>query len=242
MPLCSDRTLVNANSAVGEIAALKCKRWSCENCNADNRWRVMQQAKRGAPDLFMTLSHIEGSKLTPDEAARDMKRGLVLLRRMIERRFGIKNIPFIVVFEKTKKGWPHMHLLLRGPYMHWQVLRGMWKQITGAFEVDVRRIPRKEQVLFYITKYLGKDLHAFAGCKRWWKSQNYLSEPDDRPLPEMFGAVRQIERQDFHTLCRSYELHGWIVEQNGRYRARISRDRERILMKTDHMPWWHSRV
>lgn len=173
MSLCSTEIVVNSNGLHGEAASLRCKRWSCPNCAGLNRLRVMHAARKGEPNLFLTLTCRPGRFRTPSEAARDMKRGLVLLRRRIARKWGVKNLPFIVVYEATENGWPHMHLLLRAPYMHWKVLRAMWSEITGAHQVDVRFIKHKSQVLFYVTKYIGKALHAFEGCKRWWRSHNY---------------------------------------------------------------------
>jgi len=103
----------------------------------------MHKASEGHPNLFMTLTCKPDLYSDPHDAARDMKRGLVALRRRIERKWKVKNIPFIVVYEATKRGWPHMHLLLRAPYMHWKVLRAMWQEISGAFEVDVRFIKKQ---------------------------------------------------------------------------------------------------
>ena len=179
MALCTNTAFVNANPHEGEVSLLRCKRWSCETCHPYNRMKVMNAARKGKPNIFMTLTSVEGAFSSPDEAARDMKRALVLLRRRIERRWGIEKLPFIVVFERTKKGWPHMHLLLRGKYMHWRVLRGMWEELTGAHQVDVRFIRKASQVLFYVTKYIGKELAAFEGCKRWWRSHNYNVVDED---------------------------------------------------------------
>ena len=198
MSLCTDFTVVNSNAHEGEAHALKCKRWSCPECAQVNRMKVMHSARKGRPNLFMTLTCDPSLHDSPDDAARDMKRGLVLLRRRIERKWKVKNIPFIVVYEKTKKGWPHMHLLLRAPYMHYKVLRAMWREITGAFEVDVRFIKKATQVLFYVTKYIGKDLHAFEGCKRWWRSHNYNVVQEEMPPVHFFGGGYQKYATPFH--------------------------------------------
>lgn len=213
MPLCGEATLVNTNGHIGEISALRCKRWSCETCQPFNRQKVMQAAKEGNPNIFLTLTCDSKRYDTPEEAARDMKRGLVLLRRQIARRFNVKNVPFIVVFERTKKGWPHMHLLMRGSYMHWKKLRGMWQSIVGAAQIDIRFIKRKEHVLHYVTKYIGKDLAAFKGCKRWWRSHNYSeADADDEPL-HLFGDQVFRVNVPYHVVRDYVERTGGLTEK-----------------------------
>lgn len=217
MTLCTDRVFVNADTTSAEIKGLRCKRWDCEICKPFNRMRVMHAAKNGRPNLFMTLTCDHKKYSSPSEAARDMKRGLVLLRRMIERRWKVKNVPFIVVFEAHESGWPHMHLLLRAPYMHWKVLRGMWEHITGAFQVHVSEIKTIGQALFYVTKYIGKDLGKFDGCKRWWRSHNYnqIDEKHEKPRPR--GLMYMRVDGEFHQMCDTLEKMGWYLEQSGRY-------------------------
>lgn len=216
--LCSETVFVNANRHHGTVGLLRCKKWGCETCHQMNRMKVMHAARKGEPNLFMTLTCDPAQYSSPDEAARDMKRGLVALRRRIERKWKVKRIPFIVVFEKTKKGWPHMHLLLRAPYMHWKVLRAMWKDISGAHQVDVRFIKKKSQVLFYVTKYIGKDLAAFEGCKRWWRSHNYETVKEDVVKPERIGDWYEKDFLPWDILVRYMETTTAEVEKTGRFR------------------------
>lgn len=187
MTYCQHHTIVNANDEEGTLHALKCKMWSCPTCREDNRKKVMHKARKGSPNIFLTLTCDHRKYSNPDEAARDMKRGLVLLRRHIQRRWKVKNIPFIVVYEQHKSGWPHMHLLLRGPYMHWKQLRAVWTKILGAWSIDIRFIKHQSQVLFYVTKYIGKDLHGFKGCKRYWSSHNWLVIKDGNEELALYG-------------------------------------------------------
>lgn len=217
MALCTDRTVVNANPNEGRAHALKCKRWSCETCNPDCRRKVIGCAKEGHPNVFMTLTCVHGKYETPDAAARDMKRGLVLLRRKLERAHGIKKLPFIVVFEKHKDGFPHMHLLCRMPYVHWTKLRKYWEEITGAYQVDVRFIRKKTQVLFYVTKYIGKDLAAFQGCKRWWRSHNYSEGKEEREPLFLFGDRLIIENLSFFDFRRTKDTRFYEVREDGKY-------------------------
>lgn len=218
MPLCTELSVVNANEQEGEISLLKCKRWTCDICNPDNRWKVMQRAKYGKPNVFMTLTVPPHKYADKDEAARDMRRGLVLLRRRIAKKWNIENIPFLVVFEAHKSGWPHMHLLLRARYMPWTILRAMWKDIMGAGSVDVRFIKDTGRVLQYIVKYIGKDLGKFEGCKRWWRSQNYDLGEDDYEPPVKYGSRIMVVGMNYEQLRQQMAREGYEMKRMGTHR------------------------
>lgn len=226
MSLCTDRTVVNQNLSEGTAHALKCKRWSCEQCNPNCRREVMERAREGIPNVFLTLTCRHGNYASPDEAARDMKRGLVLFRKMLQRKHGIEKMPFIVVYEKHQSGWPHMHLLCRLPFVHISKLRKYWEKIVGAWQVDIRFIRKKSQILFYVTKYIGKDLQAFKGCKRWWRSHNYAIDKKEREPLFLFGNRLSIEPVDFHTFMHTLRAGAFFIEERGKYsvyyRRRIS--------------------
>lgn len=214
MSLCTDRTLVNENGAEGTYSTLKCKRWSCPHCSVSNRKRVVQKARDGNPTTFMTLTWNANRPETPDEAARAMKRAWVLLRQRIDRHFRVKNIPFIVVFERTKRGYPHMHILLRAPFMDQEWLSDQMKDLIDAPVVDIRAIKDRKHAFWYITKYLGKDLAAFEGCKRWWRSHNYECETEDPYRPFLFGARFEVININYHTMRARLAAGGYdIVEE-----------------------------
>lgn len=211
--ICSNSLLVKPQGHVATLAGLRCKRWSCPECARLNRDRVMKLAAAGKPNLFMTLTCDPKRYASPSEAAQDMRRGLVALRRRIERRWKVKNIPFIVVFERHKSGWPHMHLLLRAPYMHWKVLRGMWDDIIGAYEVDVRQIKKKSSVLYYVTKYIGKQLEKFEGCKRYWRSQNYCGARIKEPKHPDYEKRPYVTMGSVKAALIHLGRNGWIVSR-----------------------------
>jgi len=241
MPLCTDLVLVNANQQRGEIKALKCKRWKCEICNPDNRWKVMCKARDGLPNLFLTLTVSDKGYEDENAQARDMKRGLVLLRRRIEAHWGIKNIPFIVVFERHKRGQPHMHLLLRAPYLHQKVLLGMWRDIMGSGGVNTKFVKNKEKILFYITKYIGKDLAHFEGCKRWWRSQNFNVVKEEREPIILFGECLYIDRVSLEYLHDRLKRDGMIVSEIKRGGFSFTSRRCMYQAQNYQMPWRDAR-
>lgn len=186
--LCDEATNVKRDGRELAVSVLHCKRWKCEICQPLCRWEVIQKGKRGKPTTFMTLTSNPHLYETPDAAARDMKRALVALRRRIHKRYGIKNLPFMCVFEKTKRGWPHLHILARAPWMDQKWLSDQMKDLIGAPVVDIRKIDNEGRAAAYVSKYVGKDPVAFQGCKRWWRSHNYECEEKDVRPQIMFGV------------------------------------------------------
>lgn len=217
MTLCTDRTIVNENPSEGTISTLKCKRWSCPECLNLNRRKVIDRARDGNPDKFLTLTWNSNRRETPDEAARVMKNAWVVLRRRIHKKYNVKNVPFIVVFERTKKGWPHMHILMRAPFMPQEWLSEQMADLIDAPIVDIRQIKSRKMAFWYITKYLGKDLASFKGCKRWWRSHNYECEREPEKVPLRFGAKIEIVDINYFTMKARIDNGGYniVAERRG---------------------------
>lgn len=216
MSLCTDRSTVNNNSQEGRVATLRCKRWACPECAPENRRRVICKARDGNPTAFLTLTWNAARPETPDEAARAMKTAWVNLRRRIARQWPGERVPFIVVFEKTKRGFPHMHILMRCRFIDQAWLSDAMRELIDAPIVDVRKIKDRKMAFFYVTKYLGKDPHSFEGCKRWWRSHDYEVEVDDYQ-PIMFGRSIDVIDRNFHNVKADYVNNAYLdVFEEGR--------------------------
>lgn len=178
-PLCTPDVSVNSENGRYKAVPVRCKRWSCEVCREMNRRRVIRLAKRGLPTAMLTLTVSSKHYDTPDAAAADLKRGLVALRKRINRKWPEERMPFLAVFEQHKSGYPHLHLLIRARFIPVDWLREVWTEITGSWNVNICSLKTRERAAAYAAKYIGKDLAAFANCKRWWRSHDY-----DQPQPE----------------------------------------------------------
>lgn len=211
MSLCTDRTVVNEGPSEGTMHTLRCKRWSCEYCAPNNRKRVVRKARDGNPTVFLTLTWNANRPESPDAAARVLKNAWVNLRRRIERTFGQKKVPFICVFEKTKRGYPHMHILMRADFIPQEWLSNAMKELIDAPIVDIRKIKDRKMAYFYVTKYLGKDLAPFEGCKRWWRSHNYEIEKDPEYVPFLYGQGFQVVDISFHVLRKRILAGGYDI-------------------------------
>lgn len=219
-PLCTPEVSVNVAAAHGEAAAIRCKRWSCPVCAEINRARVIAIARRSNPRALLTLTVSSADYPDPADAADALKRGLRLMRLRLKRHERLRNFQFLAVFEKHKSGHPHLHLLIKGDFLPWRILRTMWEQITGSFMVDIRRIKSTGMAALYCAKYIGKDLAAFPGCKRWWRSHGFEDEaPEDYQTEKASGQWSRLT-VDFHWLAEIMTAAGWQVEKAGRDRIR----------------------
>lgn len=220
-PLCSHLTSIKSSADSREIAPVRCKRWTCPTCHQINRARVIALARAGKPRAMLTLTVSSEHYDTPEQAAAALKDGLRLLRLRLKRHPRFEQFEFLAVFEKHKSGFPHLHLLIRGGFIPWRWLRRRWEEITGSHQVDIRKIDTRGKAAFYVSKYIGKDLSAFEGCKRWWRSHGYNEGQPEDQAPAWTQCEFAAWDTDFNAL-RFLLLHdGWTLEKAGRERWAI---------------------
>jgi len=210
--LCSEALLVNQGPTEGHAAILRCRRWSCDLCNPYNHRRIKRAAREGQPTIFLTLTCNPAKHETPDEAARSLKRAWVNLRRAMERELGIKRPPFIAVFEATKKGWPHLHILMRCKAIKQSWISDTMGRLNGAPICDIRAIKNVRQVASYVAKYISKAPEAFAQCKRWWRSHDYEIAKEERPDFRQYSPYVSEVRQRLSIYAGMKRAMGFEVE------------------------------
>ncbi len=178
---CAEWALVKVEFQAATVLPLKCKCWHCDECRPGRTRRLVEEAKAGAPTLFITLTSRRRPSLTPSQAAQ----ALVVCWRRIRREYmaehGKGSMPFLAVFEATKKGWPHIHIVARAPWLSQKWLKKRMRELHNSPHVDVRRVQGLEKVAAYVSKYVGKNPHRFAGVKRYWRSLDYLLPPPEEP-------------------------------------------------------------
>jgi len=118
-------------------------------------------------------------------------------------------LPFFAVFEATKKGQPHLHIVLRAPFMPQKWLSAQMLELLKSPILDVRAIDSTTRVAAYIAKYLGKDPHQFGTCKRYWHSKdwNVTPEPEAPESSKRFLYSDRI-RAPWHDVLRRLQESG----------------------------------
>lgn len=182
--LCTELTKVKRSGEALVVEPLKCKRWSCEHCRDLNKKKVIAQAAEGEPTTMLTLTIRADYGTMGEQASR-----LVEAWRIIRKRWGREHhgqkLPFIAIFEAhPSTGRPHLHILLRAPYISQRWLSNRMRELAHSPVCDIRRVRSTKHAAFYVSKYVGKDLRAFPGCKRYWRSHDYADPAagrNDRP-------------------------------------------------------------
>lgn len=160
----------------GKLTAIKmtCRSWSCDSCAKDRARSLVAEVKEGMPQRFITLT------VNPNwfDSPEDRARRLIAAWRLIRRRF-LKMHPnavfeFMAIFERTKKGEPHLHIAQRGAYVPQKWLSAQLAELIGAPIVDIRYIRDMKKVAMYVAKYVSKDPFKFGTLKRYWRSLKYL--------------------------------------------------------------------
>lgn len=184
MFICGKNTLITPTPLGNWLAEYRCKCWSCETCAPVRAWLLRQDAKHGAPERFITLTLPSAWANDPDTGARLLVHAWRMVIQKAARQLGLHHLEYLAVFETTKKGTPHLHILQRGGYIPRLWLSRQMAKFANAPIVDIRRVNNRHHAARYIAKYLAKDVAKFEGCKRYWKTQHwtlYQTEPKHGP-------------------------------------------------------------
>lgn len=244
MTICRELTVVKIGVDHVSLHPLKCRCWHCDYCAPMRASQLRRLAYLGRPDTFLTLTVNPKIGKGPDDRARLLAHAWRSLRAKIIYQHNKKQsplcrlhadgkLPFIAVFEKTKVGEPHLHILARSVWLDQKWLSEQMNKIIKSPIVDVRRVSGKKAAAAYVAKYIGKDPTAFQGCKRYWRSQNYVTpeewNADDPDAPKAeFLLSRKGVNECVHLLTRNM-----MYEAGGTDDARIIKH-----FDVEHHPPW----
>lgn len=177
--MCSiSRSIVKRTGQMAEVFPLRCRSWSCPHCAGKRRKAVIRQAVNGSPNRFITLTPNPASGLEPDQMALDMTRAWRDVVREYRRLWPQREAQYMAVFEATKRGFPHMHILWRGGFMPQKWLSAQMQKRINAPVVWISLIRDKRKAAEYCGKYFSKRPIRFGTCKRYWRSFAYLAESE----------------------------------------------------------------
>jgi len=216
--LCGEWTGSRIDLNTGEVAAgaIWCKSWLCEYCAPIRQKQLMAQAVSGNPNKFITLtSRYRPDEMTPSDAARQLVHAWRMVVQRGKREKLFKDIQYIAVFELTKKGWPHLHILARCSFLAQSWLSDRLREYADSPIVDVRTVKSRKRAAWYIAKYTAKAPTKIDGCKRYWRTRGYDLSPNkrDKCLHDHFiGYLTQGHIQEVAGL---YEAHDYILDWSG---------------------------
>ena len=211
MTYCTDMTLVKVETQQITIMPLRCRCWTCDHCQPIRKALLIEEAMAGHPNMFLTLTSKPKPSQTPEAAARNLVKAWRTVRRRAIKKYHYKRLPFMAVFEATKKGQPHLHILARCKWLDQAWLSDQMRQLINSPIVDVRRVDNPDRAVRYVAKYIGKEPHHFGTTKRYWRSHDYLlPSPDEEDPPPPYLDWKVVPRTPTDTLAW-YARHGWNI-------------------------------
>jgi len=178
MSLCREWTVVKHVDPFRYAKPLKCRSWGCELCAPDRKRQLMALAAAGEPTRFLTLTVNPNVGESQENRLRLLAGAWRICVKRLRRMARYESLQFLAVVEETKAGEPHLHILLRCPYIPHSLLSGWMHELLGARIVDIRAIHSQRSIVRYVAKYITKAPKQFGSAKRYWTSQHYALDTE----------------------------------------------------------------
>jgi len=205
--------LVNPGRSAFRAVTLWCRSWSCPDCSLVRARQLVELAQSGKPTKFITLTVNPATGSCPEDRARALVDAWRDVARRVCRKQGIRRFPYLCVFEATKNGEPHLHILARVEYIGQAWLSAQMADLIEAPIVDIRAVKSPRHVAFYVAKYIGKDPHHFGTCKRYWATRDWpVGQPEPEPPDPVWTDRWYVIKWPLAVLAAGWRAKGWDVQ------------------------------
>jgi hypothetical protein len=162
--------------------------------------------------LTLTISQNVGE--SPLDRRIMLHRAWSLLRKRMMRRLKVKVIPYMAFVEKTEKGEPHLHILLRCGYIHYKWYSRQMKDIVKSPIIWIEKIKNAKRAAYYVSKYCTKAPAQFGSMKRYWRARTFVQDSDEKKIKRIWrrdytGKIRERYRETVQTRLN----RGWALKQ-----------------------------
>ena len=157
---CKDGAIVGRTDD-GEFVVfpMSCKSWQCEACRPAKVRRWEEIIKLGRPNRMLTLT-VDPSNFSGPVAAREaLNQAWTHLVANIRKMYTSRPTEYVRIHENHASGWPHMHILLRSPWINARWIKKRWSEAGIGKIVDIRAIDPEDitKQAKHLVKYLGKQ-------------------------------------------------------------------------------------
>jgi len=210
MSLCTQWTLVKDLGDERRARPLYCRSWRCEVCQPRRRSQLMALAASGEPVRFLTLTVNPSTGENQYDRLRALSAAWNVVVKRLRRMFPGKQVEYLAVVEATKAGEPHLHILLRSPFLPQKTLSEWFRDLIGAPIVDIRSIRSMREVVRYVAKYVSKAPAQFGTAKRYWCSTGYAQDSRDAEQKGDQSGVRwHIDRRTLGEILAEWVWQGF---------------------------------
>lgn len=95
-------------------------------------------------------------------------------------RLAYRQMHYMAFLERTKAGEPHLHILLRCPYVPQDWLAEQMLDMLASPVVWIEQVRGVRSAIRYLTKYITKEPAQFGRGKRYWVSRGYEVDQGER--------------------------------------------------------------
>ena len=173
MSVCGGWSIEKTDGSGTRAITLWCRSWSCVDCMPYRLAGLKRQAANGNPTTFLTLTVNPARGQSPEHRARELVDAMKLMLKRAGRKFTKLKIEYMAVFEETKKGEPHLHMLMRAPFVPQKWISHTMAELIQAPIVDIRRVNSVRAAAQYVAKYVSKGPKGFGSLKRYWATPKY---------------------------------------------------------------------
>jgi len=189
-PSCIKGTIRLTHPGATLLLPATCRKWNCPLCGPRKARRLRKRLARTEPSRLITLTLKPDPTRTPAELLAVANAAWSILWRRLRRKHGAKAVGYAKVVELTKKGTPHLHIIASVPFIAQTSLAAQWKELTGSYIVDIRKVDAKFGINRYLTAYLTKALDVPEGMRKWSAARGYV--PPEEPPPLEPGELRPL--------------------------------------------------
>lgn len=123
------------------------------------------------------------------------------------------SLPYFAFLERTKRGEPHLHILIRSPYIPQDWLSEQMDDMLGSPIVWIEKIENSKHAIAYVTKYVTKAPAQWGNKKRYWQSRNWApQDKDDDDEWRSYDGPVTVERISWADLSIARSREGWTHE------------------------------
>lgn len=129
---------------------------------------------------------------------------------------GLTSINYFRTTEATKRGWPHLHMVARCPYIPQEWLSWQMGKRLGSPVVDIRAIGDRFKRVAYIVNYITKDENRFGNSRRYSFSQKYKLPPKEPYIPIAPPGTRFFhEKKQLHQFLTLWHQQNHAIWRAG---------------------------
>ena len=205
----------NPDRTEAVIIPLPCKSWDCAICGPRKRARWIDKLELGKPERELTLTCPVGKFPDSHAAARAMKAAWTILVPRIRKYFG--SFEYALVWELTRKGVPHCHILTRGSYLPQTWISRQWDRLGIGPVVYIRSLKHNPRAVSHACKYLaksnGQTAKSLAPLRLIQISKGYIIPDPRATVPARYpDYVWSWDRRPQPEIIRTFERSPWLLD------------------------------